>query len=724
MSEERDKSPKGARDPSGSEAAARTPGDAFSASGVPSRERIERERRRAVRAEARLAEVELALRRAVERGDGAGVSAVDLRSLLDLVQSRVALLEDEVRASENELIELAALQRQNRGELRADDEDLAQDLERARRELRDAVRAGKSQLPELTRQSVEFEVEIDRLQSILAYRDNICEGLTDELEQGQRATAEVSSRLADLSWGRVAPARRVSPQDARVATLRRDLEIEQAQLRQARRALETARAELKIAQRGVGDAEDRSEEQLRTLRRQLEEIEAERDRLRIENQHLRSNASSEAELARRALDEERAARARAAAQARNLAQRVEELERQLSMSGHEREVTVRARLAALESDLERTEAERIKLAERVSLLQAALAAKQSEPVRAEDEPAPPARAKVVELKPDRSAAAIRQPLHAEETERMIREREREIARLSDRWRELQGAYRDAVAEFDEVREKRDRLARHLGAPAAGEADAQQSTAAPPAPSRPAEVADLEVRQRDSRPPLLVHIDDPENHELGERLAASTEMRLVDDDAGALPADAEVVVAANLCARGEAALDVIAAIVGRGRVARALLYAADGQSSLSLGPIDVFVPPFDADGCASFLTRRYPRLRRAMAVGQAVESMSRLRELLGKLRCSTAVAFESKQAFELLPLVRPEYILIDLAAPNAAGIELIADLATRPDGSELLGVTWSHDVDPDAVRAVLSEHLAAGTLDPADLERDLRAMLAS
>jgi hypothetical protein len=68
----------------------------------PLAERLQRERRRAVQAEGRLAEIELILRREVERSNGEGISASALRAMLESVQVRVASLEDEVRASERQ----------------------------------------------------------------------------------------------------------------------------------------------------------------------------------------------------------------------------------------------------------------------------------------------------------------------------------------------------------------------------------------------------------------------------------------------------------------------------------------------------------------------------------------------------------------------------------------------------------------------------------------------
>src|SRR5690606_33661889 len=83
-------------------------------------------------------------------------------------------------------------------------------LQAAREEMRDAAEKRRSGLPELARQRIEFELELDRLQSLLVQRDSVCDGLTTEIEQGTRFAAEATSHLAELSRGRVAAPRRPS----------------------------------------------------------------------------------------------------------------------------------------------------------------------------------------------------------------------------------------------------------------------------------------------------------------------------------------------------------------------------------------------------------------------------------------------------------------------------------------------------------------------------------
>lgn len=721
---------------------------------APLSERLERERRRAIRAEGRLAEIELRLRRELERANGEGVSVGTLQSLLEAVQARVISLEDELRSSERELMGLVSAQRRSLGALAADDEDVAFGLEQSRRELREEVESQHTGLPELTRQRLEFEVELDRLQSLLNYRDSVCDGLAEELEQGTRVTAEVTARLADLSRGRVAPARRLATQDARVATLRRNLESEQMQLRQARRALEAARAELKVAQRGVGDVENRTAAQLNSLRRQVKDLEIERDKLQGQIETASGEASSQLSRLQQDLERERAGRVQANESVRNLEKRIADLEAQLAISGEEREEQVRELLAERERELAQTEAERIRLAERVSLLQAALSSKDGELRRLKAEPAEKRKGRVVSLVRDRLAeggepqdeVATRE----RETADLIRQRQSDLDKLSERWKQLQEAYREAVAEFDDVRAKRDRLLRKLGreskgeipsapeAPPKTEPPAEQPAPPPPAASdepppsaasdepspREGEQEDTWVVQ-ESAPRRLTLIqldDDPKRVELVQAVASEHGVRFGTGADVEVAPGGELLVAANLLAETLEIPDLLAEIARDERAIRAVLYAAAGRHGRVFGTADVFPAPFDPKVCAPFLLATYKRLRRVMTVGDSLDTMSQLRELLGQSRCSTAVAFDPRQAFDLISLVRPEYVLIDLSMPAGGGFELLVDLSKRSDAALKVGLTWSRPLEAATLRSEIGKRCGHENLDPVQLAGQIAALL--
>lgn len=301
-------------------------------------------------------------------------------------------------------------------------------------------------------------------------------------------------------------------------------------------------------------------------------------------------------------------------------------------------------------------------------------------------------------------------------------------RLSSRWRELHEAYRGAVAEFDELRTRRDRLQQSIGGTAsrgpllaAGAAvaagGAQRRTNAVRDPVRAAAVP-----AASGHIDIVVHLEEDDGlrqvvrdwtNEHGGRYSSGP-------GAGPLRVDRRALVVANLLSEKFDFWQIAPAMAGSGGSLRAILYGYRDSVGRLIGEADVFPSPFDADSCAVHLLREYPGILRVLAVGDALESMSRLRDILGRYHCSTAVAFDARQALDLLSPVRPRFVLVDLAIAKGAGFDLLARLYRRNDREFELGAMWSRPLDGDAVRCFLRAR--QGTDDFGG--RHLRAALAA
>jgi len=709
-------------------ASSRVPADAATL-----RARLDRERRRAVRAESRLAEVELALRRVLGAGGVEGVPVGELRAVLDSVDLRLAALEDELRAGESELVFLEEAQRMGRAAANAGDEEIKLSLEEARRELDEAARVERSGLPELARQRMEFEVELDRLQSLLAYRENVCDGLAEELQSGTRVTAEVIGKLADLSRGRVASVRRPPTADARIMALRRDLEAEQEQLQQTRRALEAARAEANAARQTAADAEKAAAERLNTVG--LERLDREREHARLYaelEESLAQARAAEAEM-RRKLQEDTAERHATRARIDALEAELKKLREQLELGSAERERDLRGQLEAGEKRYEDVEAERVRLAERISLLQAALAAKDAAEKRRESEkPATEERPRrrVLSLVHNRPAPASGDTAAGDTAQGgaepppvgdTLREREKEIDRLSRRWRELQDAYKGALSEFEDMRRRRDSLLRRIEAPPDAPPPQDAAPTPPPAPATPTTAPP----RAPQRPLCLVLVDDD-----GERSAKIRAAARDDGQIGyawghdpEIPPDAQTVLALNLAAEEIDPLACVVALAGASRCVESYTYCARGEHGFAIGPVEYFPAPFNPEICAQRLLQRPRGSRRVLAVGEAIEALSSLREILGRARCSTAVAFDGAQALELVPLVRPNFVLVDLSLPAADAVDVLRRLHDGGRAGEVtFGAMWSRPVDADKLRHDLAIAVAEADLSADQLSREVRAWL--
>jgi CheY-like chemotaxis protein len=122
--------------------------------------------------------------------------------------------------------------------------------------------------------------------------------------------------------------------------------------------------------------------------------------------------------------------------------------------------------------------------------------------------------------------------------------------------------------------------------------------------------------------------------------------------------------------------------------RAFAYCDAGGIGFILGMVDFFPHPFSVDTCAAQLTRR-GTLRRLLAVSDDVDATSSVREILGRLGCSTATAFDARQATDLLPLIKPDVVLIDLSMPRGEGLRSVSRLGADPTTAKVsVAMFWS------------------------------------
>jgi CheY-like chemotaxis protein len=164
--------------------------------------------------------------------------------------------------------------------------------------------------------------------------------------------------------------------------------------------------------------------------------------------------------------------------------------------------------------------------------------------------------------------------------------------------------------------------------------------------------------------------------------------VVDEIAGLVPAR----IVANLAIPG--ALGTLAALRRGGAAARFWGCIADAESdrALPLGMIDPTTSPLDPDAIVEMLGRYAVRGTRVVTAGADVDGLMSLRQALARRGMSVSMAWDAKQASDLLVVVRPEVVVVDLALPRRDGYAVLARLGT---------------VDP-----IPSAVVVAGTEDPA------------
>jgi len=156
---------------------------------------------------------------------------------------------------------------------------------------------------------------------------------------------------------------------------------------------------------------------------------------------------------------------------------------------------------------------------------------------------------------------------------------------------------------------------------------------------------------------------------------------------------------------------------------AILYCAKDGRGVFMRNVALFPPPGDLDECSARLLAGCEDLQRLLAVGEDVDFMSGLRESLGRVRCSTAIAFDGRQVVDLIPMVKPQVVLVDLNLPRGGGLRVAAQIAANPDLRNVsLAMFWRKPVDPVVFRQQAIFAMRDFYLSPEDLTRGIARAL--
>jgi CheY-like chemotaxis protein len=107
-------------------------------------------------------------------------------------------------------------------------------------------------------------------------------------------------------------------------------------------------------------------------------------------------------------------------------------------------------------------------------------------------------------------------------------------------------------------------------------------------------------------------------------------------------------------------------------------AAARDRVLGVGPIEILQPPLDPEHVLERLGPHLERRRRVLAVGADGPAILALRQALARVGLAVSIAWDTKQAVELLELMRPEIVIVDLGLPPRGGHPLVTALAGAID----------------------------------------------
>ena len=123
-------------------------------------------------------------------------------------------------------------------------------------------------------------------------------------------------------------------------------------------------------------------------------------------------------------------------------------------------------------------------------------------------------------------------------------------------------------------------------------------------------------------------------------------------------------------------------------------------------VEAVAHPLAADPLVAAVERAAPRGARVFAAGRDVEALMKMRQLLAKQGLSVSLARDTKQIDELLAMVRPQVVVIDLALPMRQGYELVMRMAATAPVPSLVLISPDGDPAPMLIEK-LRDRLAAG-----------------
>jgi CheY-like chemotaxis protein len=186
----------------------------------------------------------------------------------------------------------------------------------------------------------------------------------------------------------------------------------------------------------------------------------------------------------------------------------------------------------------------------------------------------------------------------------------------------------------------------------------------------------------------------------------------EDTAGALSELEPARVVVNLAAPG--AMEAVAALRGAGSDAKVwgCIGPAGTDRAVPVGIVEVAARPLDCDAILEILKNYSSRGTRVVTAGADVDTLMSLRQAMARLGMSVSMAWDAKQATDLLTVVRPEVVVLDLDLPRQAGYGILARLSLADPVPCAVIVPGKEDA-ADAFGAALAQPGASNLCVPRD-----------
>ncbi len=546
----------------------------------------------------------------------------------------------------------------------------------------------------LRRAQQELELQLDRL--------------LQEREQAVRAGTEAARKAEQLQA-------LLLHQQREFAAVRQQLDSERTSLRDALEAARAQQAQLTAQvtqlQQEVARAKERRgpaasfdlvelERERTELRAQVEKLSAVIRQLGQEREEQRV-AALQAQAGLNARIEE------LAAERSSLALRVAELETLSTQLERECDRLRRERLSP--EELRRHKAEIARLEARVEEL---------ERLRAE-------------ATQNHSAVVANYMLELNQRAEALQQKEAEIQQLRAELTAMQQMYEELQLKLDQERDERNALSSQLDELRRTVGSSRSKAATKESPERETKPV-VQLRFADSSVPApakakpalvldgatIVHLEESrEYREAIQRLAKSIPNSRYWNtlDVQQLDRVAPLVLVVNLLNRAHDPIAAITHASADDPTRHVFAYCAEGKFGFFFGPATFFPAPLEPSTCAAWLMGNLGAVHKVLVASNDIEMTSQLRTELNRVRCSTSVALDLRQVLDLLPLIQPDVVLVDLSLPRAEGLRLVSRLRSDEKTARLpLAVLLPPPQKVSEFRQTAQRAAREGTLTPATL----------
>ena len=318
--------------------------------------------------------------------------------------------------------------------------------------------------------------------------------------------------------------------------------------------------------------------------------------------------------------------------------------------------------------------------------------------------------KIVELDRQRSEAAQRHSaavagymVELNQRSEALQARQMELQKLTEELTLVKQSCEDAMSDLAAQRREQAALERELTKSRATPAPTAivtpsdpirptpiepQRNTLPPA-ARPA--ATKPVRRPSQADPMtgpvtVVHLEESTTlcdaaRDVVARMPDARYMNALDATSPDAPGSRVLVV--NLLSRTHNPVEAIASFIAANTYHRNVLaYCADGANGFCFGTADFFTHPIDPDACVARLLESLGAIQRLLVVTEHFGVVGALRDILSRMQSSVSAALDLRQVIDLLPMVDPDVILIDLGLARGEGLRLVSRLRSDPKTRDL------------------------------------------